>query len=264
MCAYFGAIEPTRERFPTTPVPVTPPPRSPPSSRPASVHREATETDLTETSHVPLEQTSTMDSSVTPAPSEITDSPLQPGSIRNARRRNVGTRSPRFSEPGSPSTHREHIHHKPHHRHKHAMSHGPLLPLVMGKHHPTQSPVGQYESIRYADLEEKFSHPSVARNTEIFHHLLRDSCDDMLGVTDEALEAIDGWLNTVTSKSRFKFWISKVERQKTERERIDGYVQLKERMDGTLEAFEREKRYGTCVIVRYPKAELTVPQPPCG
>lgn len=246
MCAYFGAIDPTRERFPKTPtagtsVPGTPPQSTSTPSRPTSVYREATETDVT--SHVPLEQTSTMDSSITPATSEtLPDSPLQPGSIQNARRRNVGTRHPHFSEPISPSTHRGHIHHRPHHRHKHPMSHGPLLPLVRGKHNPNQSPVGLYESIRYADLEEKFSHPSAASNTERFHLLLRESCDDMLGITDETIETIDGWLNTVTSKSRFKFWRNKVEYQKTEQERVVGYVQVKEKLDRVLEVFEKEKR----------------------
>lgn len=252
MCAYFGAIDPTRERFPTTPVPGTPP-RSPtssrPASRPASVHREATETDISEAPRVPLEQTPTMDSSVTPAPSDtVTDSPLQPGSIGNARRRNVGTRYPRFSERGSPSIHREHIHHKPHHRHKHAISHGPLLPLVMGKQHPNQSPVGLYESMRYADLEEKLTHPSAASNTEKFHRLLKECCDDMLGVSDETMEAIDGWLNTVTSKSRFKFWRNKANYQRTERERVDGYVQLKAKMDVVLDDFEKQKRYETGIF----------------
>jgi hypothetical protein len=144
------------------------------------------------------------------------------------------------------------------------MSHGPLLPLVMGKHHPTQSPVGLYESIRYADLEEKFSHPSVACNTEKFHTLLKECCDDMLGIADEVLEAVDGWLNTVTNKSRLKFWTSKTERQKTEREKLEGYVQLKERMDRTLEVFEKEKRYEICFVLCYHKAGLTALQPPCG
>lgn len=250
MCSYFGAIDPTRERFPTTPgtsVPGTPPQSASTSSRPTSIHRETTETDATETPHVPLEQTSTVDSSTTPAPSEtLADSPLQPGSIRNSRRRNVGTHHPRFSEPRSPSTHRAHIHHRPHHRHKHPMSHGPLLPLVMGKQSSTQSPVGLYESIRYADLEEKFSYPSMASNTERFHLLLKECCDDMLGVTDEALEALDGWLNTVTNKSRFKFWRNKVEYQKTEQERVSGYVQAKEKLDGVLEIFEKEKRWSLC------------------
>lgn len=254
MCAYFGAIEPTRERFPTTPGPsvIGSPPRSSPPSRSASIRREATETDISETLHVPLEQTSTMDSSVTPVPSEtIPDSPLQPGSIRNTRRRNVGTRHPRFSEHRPSSAHNEHIHHRPHHRHKHAMSHGPLLPLVMGKQHPTQSPVGTYESIRYADLEEKYSHPSLARDTERFHRLLRDSCDDMLGIADETLEVLDGWLNTVTSKSRFKFWRNKAELQNAERERLDAYVQLKEKLDRTLEVFEKEKRCGNFAAMRH-------------
>ena len=122
------------------------------------------------------------------------------------------------------------------------MSHGPLLPFVIGKQSPTQSPVGLYESMRYADLEERLSHPSVARNTERFHQLLRECCDDVLGVVDEILEALDAWLNTVTSKSRFKFWVNKAERQKAEQERLAGYVQLKEKIDRTLEVFEKEKR----------------------
>lgn len=250
MCAYFGAIDPTRERFPTTPgtsVPGTPPQSASPSSRPTSVHREITEMDVIETPRIPLEQTSTIDSSTTPAPSEtLADSPLQPGSIRNARRRNIGTRHPRFSEPKSLPAHHGHIHHRPHHRHKHPMSHGPLLPLVMGKQNPTQPPVGLYESMRYADLEEKFSHPSAASNTERFHQLLKECCDDMLAVTDETLEVLDSWLNTVTSKSRFKFWRNKAEFRKTEQERVDGYVQAKEKLDRVLQAFEKEKRWVHC------------------
>ena len=245
MSAYFGVIEPTRERFTTTPpsIPGTPAHRSPEPSRPASVH-EVTETDATETPHAPFEHSVTMDSSVTPAPSEtVIDSPLQPGSVRNPRRRSVRTRHSRFPEHKSSSIHHEHIQHRPHHRHKHLMSHGPLLPLVLGGHNQPQPAVGLYESIRYADLEEKLSHPAIACNTERFHRLLKECCDDMLGVTDETLDALDGWLNTVTNKSRFKFWRNKAEYQKTERERMDGYVQLKEKMDRVLEVFEKEKRY---------------------
>ena len=247
MCAYFGAIDPTRERFPTTAGPSaagTPPQTTSPPSPPDSVNRETTEEDITEKPHIPLEQTSTVDSSITPVPSETSpDGSLQPGSIRNARRRNVGTRHPRFSEPRGPSIHHAHIHHRPHHRHKHPMTHGPLLPLVTGKQNPTQSPVGLYESIRYADLEEKLSYPSAASNTEKFHILLKESCDDILGVADGALETLAGWLNTVTSKSRFKFWRNSAEHQKAEQERIDAYVQAKEKLDGVLEVFEKEKRW---------------------
>ena len=252
MSAYFGVIEPTRERFPTTA-----PPRSPGSSRPASVH-EATETDGTETPHAPFEHSLSMDSSVTHAPSEIvSDNPLQSGSIQNARRRNVRTRHPRFS---TPSIHHEHIHHRPHHRHKHLVSHGSLLPLVMGGHSQTQPAVGIYEAIRYADLEEKLSHPATACNTERFHRLLKECCDDMLGVSDEALDVLDHWLNTVTNKSRFKFWRNKAEFQKAEKERVDGYVQLKEKMDRVLEVFEKERRYGGLISRCHSMAELITSQ----
>lgn len=64
----------------------------------------------------------------------------------------------------------------------------------------------------------------------------------MLEVADESLEALDGWLSTVTNKSRFKFWRNKVEYQKTEQERVSGYVQVKEKLDRVLELFEKEKR----------------------
>ena len=255
MSAYFGVIDPTRERFPTTPahsVPGTPPPRSPGPSRTASVHHETAGTDVTETSHTPFEQTLTMDSSTTPAPSEtLPDSSHRSSSIRNARRRNVRTHHTRFSEPKSSSIHHEHIHYRPHHRHKHIMSHGPLLPLMLNKQTPSQPAVGLYEAIRYADLEDKFSHPALACNTEKFHRLLRGCCDDMLEVTDDALDSLDGWLNTVTSKSRFKFWGNKVESQRAEKERVDGYVQVKEKMDRVLETFEKEKRYVGLVLMCY-------------
>ena len=246
MCAYFGVIDPTRERFTTSPatsVPETPAPRSPGPSRSASVH-ETTEKDATGTPHTPLEHSLTVDSSVTPAPSEtVSGSSLPPDSTQNARRRNVRTHHPHFSEPRTRSTHHEHIHHRPHHRHKHIVSHGPLLPLVLRGHSQSQPAVGLYESIRYADLEEKLSHPAAACNTERFHRLLKDCCEDMLGVADETLDALDGWLNTTTNKSRFKFWRNEAEYRKTEKERVDGYVRLKEKMERVLEVFEKEKRY---------------------
>lgn len=241
MCAYFGVIDPTRERLQTTPATSAPgsPVRSPGTSRPPSVHREDTETDVTETPHTPFVRTPTTASSVTPVPSEsVPDSSHQSGSVRHARRRNVRTR---FSGH-KPSVHHEHIHHRPHHRHKHPVSHGPLLPLVLGGPNSSQPAVGLYESIRYADLEEKFSHPDVEHNTEKFHRLLRDCCDDMLGVADETFVALDDWLNTVTNKSRFKFWRDKEQRKKVEKEALDGYVELKEKLDRALEAFEKEKR----------------------
>jgi len=80
----------------------------------------------------------------------------------------------------------------------------------------------------------------------------------MLGVTDDALDALDSWLNTVTSKSRFKFWRNKADYQKTEKERLDKYVQVKEKMDRVLEAFENEKRYAGLVFMCYSIAELIV------
>ena len=259
MSAYFGVIDPTRERFTTSPatsVPETPVTRSPGPSRSASVH-ETTEKGTTETPHTPLEHSLTVDSSVTPAPSEtVSGSSLPPGSTQNARRRNTRTHHPRFSEPRTQSTHHEHIHHRPHHRHKHIMSHGPLLPLVLSGRSQSQPAVGLYESIRYADLEEKLSHPAAACNTERFHRLLKDCCEDMLGVADETLDALDGWLNTVTNKSRFKFWRNKVEYQKTEKERVDGYVRLKKKMDRVLEVFEKEKRYVGLAFRYHSLAEL--------
>ena len=244
MTSYFMAIDPTRERFTTTSATPSPgtPIRTPGASRQASIHREATETDATEsTSRTNFEHSLTIDSSVTNAPSEsIPDGPLQSGSVRNTRRRKGRAR---FSEPKTSPAH-GHIHHRPLHRHQHPVSHGPLLPVLTG-HHPSQPAVGIYESMRYADLEEKFSHPAAASNTEKFHRLLRECCDDMLAVTDEVLEAMDGWLNVVTNKSRFKFWRSKEECRRIAKERLDGYIQLKEKMDKVLEEFENEKR---CVI----------------
>ena len=238
MCAYFGVIDPTRERFPTTPA--TPNPDSPipqslePSQSPSVVH-EDDETDITGSTRTPFEHTPTMDSTT----SSTLDGPLQPGSIRNARRRNVRTR---FMEHKAQSAHHEHIHHRPHHRHKHIPSHGPLLPLIMDGPDSSQPAVGLYEAIKYAGLEKKFVHPAAVCDTEKFHRLLRECCDDMLGVTDEALVVLDGWLNSVMDKSRFKFWRDREECKRKEQERLDELVQLKEKMDHVLGAFEKEKR----------------------
>jgi len=243
MSAYFGIIDPTRERFPTTPGPSVPgsPARSPGPSRPPSVHEDIG-TGVTETHKAPFGWTPSVDGSVTLAPSDSTpESPVQPGSIRGARRRNGHSRHPRFSEHKASLAH-EHIHYKTHHRHNHIMSHGPLLPLVRKGPGSSQPAVGLYEATRYAGLEEKLAHPGMVCNTEKFHRLLKNCCEDMLEVADEVFVALDGWLNTVTSKSRFKFWRNKEECRKTAKEALDGYVQLKEKMDRVLEVFEKEKR----------------------
>ena len=58
-----------------------------------------------------------------------------------------------------------------------------------------------------------------------------------LEAANESLEALDGWLNTVTSKSRFKFWRNKAEYQRAEQERVAGYFQVKEKLDRVLEIF---------------------------
>ena len=256
MSAYFGVIDPTRERFAVTPALSAP--GSPGPSRSASVHHGAIGTDVTETPNAPFEQTLTTDSSATPAPSEtISDSPLQPGSIRKTRRRNVRTLHTHFSESKTPPTHHEHIHHRPQHRHKHIASHGPLLPLVLNGPGQSQPAVGLYESIRYANMEEKLSHPDAAFHTENFHRLLKECCDDMLGVADETLEALDGWLNAITNKLRFKFWRNRAAHQRMEKERVDGYVQLKEKVDRVLEVFEKEKRCGGLSLdALYGRADL--------
>ena len=72
--------------------------------------------------------------------------------------------------------------------------------------------------------------------------MLRECCDDMLEVADETLVIMDTWLNVVTNKSRFKFWRKKAECEKIKKERLDGLVELKEKLDRVLETFEKEKR----------------------
>ena len=253
MASYFGVIDPTRDRFPATPAPTIP--GSPDSGNPGpsqspSVVQEDTETDVTESIHIPFEQTPTTDSSLTHAPSESTlDSPLQPGSILNARRRNTRNRHPRFAGPKTSSIHREHIHPRSHHRHKHIPSHGPLLPLILDGANSSQPAVGLYEAIRYEGLEKKFTNPAAICNTERFHRLLRECCDDMLEVADETLVIMDAWLNVVTNKSRFKFWRKKAECEKIKKERLEGLVEVKEKLDRVLKTFEKEKRCVGCRIL---------------
>ena len=64
----------------------------------------------------------------------------------------------------------------------------------------------------------------------------------MLEVADETLVALDDWLNSVTNKSRFKFWRDKEECKKRNQGKLDELVQLKEKVDRLLEVFEKEKR----------------------
>ena len=243
MGAYFGVIDPTRERFPTTPVPSdpdSPVSRSIGTSQSRLVVYEDDETGINGSSRTTFEHSPTINTSTTSNPSESTlGSPLQPGSIRNSQRRNIRTR---FTEHRTPLTHHEHIHHRPHHRRKHIPSHGPLLPLILDGPNSSQPAVGLYESIRYVGVERKLAHPAGICNTERFHRLLRECCDDMLEVADETLVALDGWLNSVTNKSRFKFWRDKEECKKRNQGKLDELVQLKEKVDRLLEVFEKEKR----------------------
>lgn len=226
MNVYFSLTDPTRERFPVTPVPShrgSPAMGTPNVSRPSSPTR---------TEESP---------SASPALPRSTVGCSQV-EVEQHRGRPAPQRHPRFDVDHPSHSVKTHLHgtlFRKHHRHSY-------ISLLSGVHHhdhPHEHVVGVFESQRYLDLESHhFAHPLAAYHTERSTTLLRQSCGPLLRACMLGLGELDQWLGTSRHK-RWMFWWGGKECLIIQQERLDTLRRVCDELTRTVEAFRTSLRF---------------------
>lgn len=221
---YYALIDPTREKFPTSPVPsipATPIYSSPSHSRNPSPARDSDQ---------PLANTDA-------------DKANSPGSADGGMKKHTSHRHH--------STRQAH-HHAAVHHHKrrylpHTASHHPthshssLLHFALSRAARMESAVGVFESLHYLNLEATHmsdSESHVVRATE----LLNASCQDLLKSCEHGLQGVCDWLGCV-GENRFNFWVDPEEKLRICTERIKKYEDLHRELSLILDEFINKKRF---------------------
>jgi len=222
MNVYFSLTDPTRERFPETPVPSRPgsPTRGTPNaSRPSSPAR---------TEESP---------SVSPALPRFTAA-CSNAEIEQHRGRQAPQRRPHFGV-GPPSHTVKALFRRHHNRHSNISS-------LLGAHHHDnfgEHVVGVFESQRYLDLESShFAHPLAAYYTERSTTLLRQSCEPLLQACGLGLGELDLWLRTSRHK-RWTFWWSGNKCLRIQQERLHALYLARDELKKTVDAFRVSLRF---------------------
>ncbi|KAI0070007.1 hypothetical protein K474DRAFT_1609486 [Panus rudis PR-1116 ss-1] len=234
MGVYFTLIDPTREKFPVTPVPSTPatPAASTPPSRAPSR---------------PPSRPTSRPTSRAPSP----DGSDRQGRFARRRRPNATEKA---SSP-SPLRHAisQHLarHFSPRHQHHSSQHHDHHLHLSLLHFAHNLSPlsrvstnvsaseaaVGVFESQRYLAFESTrlASDPDM---TARFTWLLHESCDELLETSQSALKGVQEWVAGVRRSS----FGSRKKIEAIRKARLEGLEQLRDSMKESLERFRKDKR----------------------
>ncbi|KAF8268962.1 hypothetical protein EI94DRAFT_1799762 [Lactarius quietus] len=226
MNVYFTLIDPTRERFPITPVPSHP--GSPVAGTP-NVSRPSSPTRTEESASAsPVVHHSTVGHSQS--------------EFEQHRGRQALRRHPHFdvdSTTHSAKSYSLFRLHKHHHRHSY-------VSLFSGFHHHDhlrEHVVGVFESQKYLDLESHhFAHPLSAYYTERSTTLLRQSCEPLLRACSQGLEELDSWLGTSRLR-RWMFWWGGERCTRVQQERVDALSRASDELARTLETFRASMRH---------------------
>lgn len=226
MNQFFSLIDPTRERFPNTPMPsrpATPRLTSPSSTRPGT----------------PMATTS--------PPNGLAEDPAQ----RARRRHNLQNHA--IQLPRAPNTlsrylHRRLTHHNEEHHHHHLhfsllnLAHGLSAPYAPGSPH-AESAVGVFESQRYLSIEaNRLSDRNTEDYTAQFVALLHESCDGLLQSTQDVLRGVQEWL----AGARRGSFGGRAKVQRMRAERLEKLEELSAGVKEALRIFRKEKR---CVVI---------------
>ncbi|KAF7311484.1 hypothetical protein MKEN_01050700 [Mycena kentingensis (nom. inval.)] len=208
LTVYFRIVEPTRDKFPITPITSrggTPISGSPVVSRPPSPPLPRS----------PIRET---------PPVSATDFAGSDG----------------FAEPDSapptPTRRSRHSHHSHHHS---LLMHSLHLSLGRKK---TEHAVGVFESQRYLDLEAHLVHPEVESHTKETMALLSQSCTPLLKSCEESLLWIQDWLLYVRQGTIGR-WISGRKKREALKARIAQLEKVRDSLKATLEEFRESKRH---------------------
>jgi hypothetical protein len=231
MNVYFALIDPTRERFPVTPIPShpgSPTTGTPNASRPSSPTRTEESACASPVVH---------QSTVACSHAEV----------EQHRGRQTLRRHPHFDVDSTTHSAKSYLHgtlfrsHKHHHRHSYAS-------LLSGFHHHDnlrEHVVGVFESQKYLDLESHhFGHPLSVFYTERSTTLLRQSCEPLLRACSKGLGELDSWLGT-SRLSRSMFWWGGDKCTRVQQERVDASSRTCDELARTLEAFRASIRFVT-------------------
>ncbi|KAH9924008.1 uncharacterized protein B0H18DRAFT_1120090 [Fomitopsis serialis] len=253
---FFTLIDPTRERFPVTPLPSKPntPVMTPVASCGQSLSQPGTPA-LGSNSPDPRSDPDSVAWGRSPPPSRPR-SPT-PSAVDTKERGRLRHRTGRYktNPSGSLSSLRLSISRHLHLRHRQPDSeedgqnqrlHFSLLHLAHSLSVPHASaPVGEtavavFESQRYLALEAtRLSHPDSPEATETFVYLLRESCDDLLGACADAVREARGWVGSVRNG-----WFEG--RKSAEQRRLDTKARMLEvryKVDSALNRFRKDFRH---------------------
>ncbi|KAH9906104.1 uncharacterized protein B0H18DRAFT_898949 [Fomitopsis serialis] len=237
---FFTLIEPTRERFPVTPLPSRP---STPSMTPVMSRRQS----FTHPGTPTLGPNS-------PGPRADPDSAGWADSKERGRLRHRNGRS-KTNPNGSMSSLRltisRHLHlrlRKPEHEEdsQNERLHFSLLHLAHNLSVPSATtPVGEtavavFESQRYLALEAtRLSHPDSPEATETFVYLLGLGCDELLGVCADAVGEARGWV----AGARSGWFEGKSSAEQRRAERLGRMADVRYKVDSALSRFRKEYRH---------------------
>jgi hypothetical protein len=232
MNVYFSLTDPTRERFPVTPVPSRPGSPSigtPNVSRPSSPTRTEGSPDA--------------------SPAELHPTAVcSEAQAEQHRGRTASQRHPRFDVGFFSNSAKSHLHGTLFRRHHHRHSH---ISLLSGVHHHDnlrEHVVGVFESQRYLDLESHhFAHPLAVYYTERSTTLLRQSCEPLLRSCGMCLGELDLWLRTSRHK-RWMFCCAGVKCFNVQRERLDALYRAYDELTRAVETFRTSLRFVIQVI----------------
>ncbi|CCM03488.1 uncharacterized protein FIBRA_05622 [Fibroporia radiculosa] len=243
---FFTLIDPTRERFPVTPVSRTPVdsrtltpsashPVTPLPSRPPSPNRIRT-----------------LSRSATPP------GPSSPPADHEHSRGRMRHRTNWKHTPSASAIRRtisQHLHfrlRKAEEDDQHQRLHFSLLHLAhtLALPHPhTASPenaVGVFESQRYLALEAtRLTYPDSPENMEHFVALLGQSCDDLLGVCTDTLKGLKVWVGGIRRGS----FAGRATTARIREERLAEMTEMKRKLSLAFEMFKKDFRH--CVLDPY-------------
>jgi hypothetical protein len=224
MSVYYTMIDPTRERFPISPVqsiPATPAFTSPPHSRPPSPDHDRPPVNTEK-----VNDHGSLDGGTKKHPHHRHHSVPQVHHHTAIHHRRRG-HSPRRHTASHHSTH----------------SHSSLLHLALSRATRTESAVGVFESHHYLNLEAThMSHPDSEAHVARANELLNASCQDLLKSCEHGLQGACDWLGSVRD-DRFNFWVSREEKQRIRMDKIKKYKNMHHELSLNLDEFTNTKRF---------------------
>ena len=227
MSVYYALIDPTRERFPITPVPsipATPAFTSPSHSRPPSPGHD----------HPPANTEKVND-----------HGSLDGGTKRHPHHRHHST--PQLHHYTPIHRKRRHLPHRYTASHHSTHSHSSFLHLALSRATRTESAVGVFESLNYLNLEATYmSHADSEAHAARANELLNTSCQVLLKSCEHGLQGAWDWLGSVRD-NRFNFWVNREEKQRIRMDRIKKYKNLHHELSLNLDEFTNKKRFFLCL-----------------